>query len=133
MHQDFGLAGYCRSMNFALVYSAVETNPSAILKAAAAAPAAPSDQFLQLLPGLNRSSARACHFWPGVQPRTFLRLAAVTLMTGRPILAAASSVIASPCYCFDGRLEPTRRRSEQCDRRASARTAEIEYDDKTFA
>jgi hypothetical protein len=71
MHQDFGLAGYCRSMNFALVYSAVETNPAAILKAAAAAPAAPSDQFLQLLPGLNRFSARACHFSPGAQPRTF--------------------------------------------------------------
>jgi hypothetical protein len=35
-------------------------------------------------------------------------------------------------YCFDGRLEPTRRRSEQCDCRASARTAEIEYDDKTL-
>src|SRR5580658_9163489 len=75
---------------------AVETNPSAILKAAAAAPTAPCDQFLRLLPGLNRSSARACHFCPGAQPRTFLRLAAVTLTTGSPLLAAASSVIASP-------------------------------------
>src|SRR5580700_4013974 len=75
---------------------AVETNPSAILKAAAAAPTAPCDQFLRLLPGLNRSSARACHFCPGAQPRTFLRLAAVTLTIGRPLVAAASSVIASP-------------------------------------
>jgi hypothetical protein len=106
--------------------------PSAILKAAAAAPTAPCDQFSRLLPGLNCSSARACHFWPGAQPRAFLRLAAVTLTTGSPLLAAASSVIASPCYCFDGRLEPTRRRSEQCDCRASARTAEIEYGDKTL-
>src|ERR1700733_1646762 len=70
--------------------------PSAILKAAAAAPTAPCDHFLRLLPGLNRSSARACHFCPGAQPRTFLRLAAVTLTTGSPLLAAASSVIASP-------------------------------------
>jgi hypothetical protein len=61
MDQDFGLALIiARSMNSAPVYSAVETSPSAILKTAAAAPAAPSDQFLQLLPGLNRSSARAC-------------------------------------------------------------------------
>jgi hypothetical protein len=35
-------------------------------------------------------------------------------------------------YCLDRRLEPTRRRSEQCDCRTSARTAEIEYDDKTL-
>src|ERR1700678_4322785 len=75
---------------------AVETNPAAILKAAAAAPTAPCDQFLRLLPGLTRSSARACHFCPGAQPRTFLRLAAFTLTTGSPLLAAASSVIASP-------------------------------------
>src|ERR1700733_4524833 len=70
--------------------------PSAILKAAAAAPIAPCDQFLRVFPGLNSSSARACHFCPGAQPRTFLRLAAVTLTTGSPLAAAASSVIAFP-------------------------------------
>src|ERR1700677_4479249 len=71
---------------------AVETNPSAILKAAAAAPTAPCDQFLRLLPGLKRSSARACHFCPGAQPRTFLRLAAFTLTTGSPLLASTEDL-----------------------------------------
>lgn len=75
----------------------VQALPTTTLRAAAPAPApaAPCDQFLWWPVGLKRSPARACHFCPVAQPRTFLRLAAVTLTTGRPLSSAASSVIAS--------------------------------------
>src|SRR5687768_6313971 len=72
-----------------------EEGCSATFSAAAVAPAAPCDQFSRRPVGLNRSAARACHFCPAAQPRTFLKLAAVTLTIGRPLSAAANSVMAS--------------------------------------
>jgi hypothetical protein len=106
------------------------------------APAAPCDQFLWRPVGLNRSAARACHFCPAAPPRTFLRLAAVTLTIGRPLSAAASSVIASALitaveyddktlqeFCQIGsgaRLEPNRR--DRLDHESFARACGLRDD-----
>jgi hypothetical protein len=79
---------------------------------------------------LNRSAARACHFWPAEQPRTFLRLAVVTLTIGKPLSAAASSVMASALIAsMEDVNRPDDPRSAIVERRP---LAPGEYDDETL-